>query len=342
MNRLSRRHVLQAAGAAAAVGLGRGLWAQTKPEKRQITVAVEGRASLLQLPLVLAEQLGYFRAEGLNVLLADVSGAPWQALGHGADLVAGAYEHTLQQQARGQWLQAVMLQTRTPQAVLGVSPKAMPQFRQVTDLRGRRVGVTALGSVSHRLVQQVLVRGGLPAQAAEFVEVGAGWTALNAYRSGQIDALCHIDPVMSTLEQYGEIRVVSDTRSFNETVALFGGPLPASCLYAPEAFVAAHPQTCEAVVHAMVHALKWLQTAGPSDIIKTVPERLLEDRALYLAAFGKARSAYTTDGLMPAAGPATLWQHLARFDEALKGATPDLARSFNNTMALRAKARFKA
>lgn len=342
MIRLSRRHLLKAASAAAAVGVGQGLWAQARPEKRQLTLAVEGRASLLQLPLVVAEQLGYFRAEGVGVLLADTSGPAWQALGQGADLVAGAFEHTLLQQARGQWLQALVLQSRSPQTVLGVSPKALPQFRSVADLRGRRVGVMALGSGSHRLAQQVLMRAGLPAHGAEFVEVGAGWTALNAYRSGQIDALCHVDPVMSTLEQYGEIRVVSDTRSFSETLALFGGPMPASCLYAPEAFVAANPQTCEAVVHALVHALKWLQTAGPSDIIKTVPERLLGDRALYLAAFGKARSAFTTDGLMPTDGPPTVWQHLARFDESLKGVTPDLARSFNNTMAQRAKARFKA
>jgi len=39
----------------------------------------------------------------------------------------------------------------------------------------------------------------------------------------------------------------------------------------------------------MVHALKWLQTAGPSDLIKTVPENHFQgDRALYLAAFERA------------------------------------------------------
>lgn len=344
MKPLSRRQFVQAASAAAAVGVAHALWAQARPEKRQLTLAVDDRASLLHLPLVLADQLGYFRAEGVQVLLADIAAPtpPWQALSSGADVVAGSFEQVLQQQARGHGLRAFVVQTRAPQAVLGVSPKAMPHFRDIRDLGGRRIGVTLLGSPSHRLVLQMLSRSEAPVGGVEFMELGPGWGALNAYRSTQIDALCHADPLVSMLEQHGEIRVIADTRSYSETVALFGGPLPSSCLYTSEAFAASHPQTCEALAHGMVRALKWLQTASLSDIIKAVPERLLGDRALYLAAFNKARSSYTTDGLMPANGPQTLQQHLARFDETLRGATLDLPRAFSNEMAARAKARYKA
>ncbi len=344
MKPLSRRQFVQAATAVAALGVGRGLWAQAKPEKRQITLAVDDRSSLLHLPLVLADQLGYFRAEGVQVLLADLATPvlAWQALSLGADVVAGHFDQVLQQQPRGHALRAFVLQTRAPQAVLGVSPKALPYFRDVKDLRERRIGVTELGSPSHRLVLQALSRSDAPIQGVEFVELGAGWGAINAYRAVQIDALCHADPLMSLLEQHGEIRVIADTRSYNDTVALFGGPVPTSCLFATEAFVTAHPQTCEAVTHALVRALKWLQTASFSDIIKTVPGRLQGDRALYLAAFNKARSSFTTDGLMPANGPQTLQQHMVRFDDTLRGATLDLSRTFTNDMAARAKARYKA
>lgn len=344
MKPLSRRQLFQVASAVAAVGVGRGLWAQTRLEKRQVTLAVDDRTSLLHLPLVLADQLGYFRAEGLQVLLADIASPTpaWQALSSGADVVSGSFEHVLQQQARGHGLRSFVLQTRAPQAVLGVSPKALPYFRDVKDLKGRRVGVTVLGGPSHRLAQQALARVDTPVNGVEFVEVGPGWGALSAYRSAQIDALCHADPVMSTLEQHGEIRVVADTRSYNETVLLFGGPLPSSCLYANETFVTTNPQTCEVMAHAVVRALKWLQTASLSDIIKAVPERLLGDRALYLAAFNKARSSFTSDGMMPTSGPQTLQQHLARFDESLRGTTLELSRTFSNEMAARAKARYKA
>jgi hypothetical protein len=49
--------------------------------------------------------------------------------------------------------------------------------------------------------------------------------------------------------------------------------MPAGCLYAPDHdFVQKHPNTCQALATAIVQGLKWMQTAGPSDIIKTVPE----------------------------------------------------------------------
>ena len=78
------------------------------------------------------------------------------------------------------------------------------------------------------------------------------------------------------------------------------------------------------MVDAMVHALKWLQTAGPSDIIKTVPESyFLGDRALYLAAFTLLVLPIALAGLR-SAPPATvhpdsfvLWLPASRGDEAL-------------------------
>ena len=69
------------------------------------------------------------------------------------------------------------------------------------------------------------------------------------------------------------------------TTDVFGGPLPSGCLSAPGEFLTQFPRLTQALSDAMVHALKWLQTAGPSDIIKAVPERYFQgDRSLYLAA----------------------------------------------------------
>ena len=42
-----------------------------------------------------------------------------------------------------------------------------------------------------------------------------------------------------------------------------------ACLYTRADFVKANPNTCQALANAVVRGLKWLQTAGPSDIIKT-------------------------------------------------------------------------
>jgi NitT/TauT family transport system substrate-binding protein len=88
----------------------------------------------------------------------------------------------------------------------------------------------------------------------------------------------------------------------------------------------------------MVYALKWLQTAGPGDIIKTVPEAyLLGDRALYLTAFNKVREAISPDGLMPDDGPRTVLKALAGFDAGIRADKIDLARSYSNEFVKKVK-----
>ena len=141
----------------------------------------------------------------------------------------------------------------------------------------------------------------------------------------------------------GEVRIISDTRTLKGTQEVFGGPMPAGCLYAPSEFVQKNPGTVQALTNAMVHALKWLQTAGPSDIIKTVPESyLLGDRALYLASFNKVREAISLDGLIPEQGPRTALAALASFEPTIKADRIDLGKTFSNDFARRAKERFKA
>ena len=91
------------------------------------------------------------------------------------------------------------------------------------------------------------------------------------------------------------------------------------------------------------HGLKWLQTAGPSDIIKTVPEGyLLGDRALYLASFNKVREAIALDGIMSDEGPRTALKALTSFDPNIKADRIELAKTYTNEFVRRAKDRFKA
>jgi NitT/TauT family transport system substrate-binding protein len=119
--------------------------------------------------------------------------------------------------------------------------------------------------------------------------------------------------------------------------------MPATCLYTRAEFVKANPNTCQALANAIVRGLKWLQTAGPSDIIKTVPESyLLGDRALYLASFNKIREAIALDGVLPEDGPRTALRALASFEPDVHPDKIDLAKTYTNEFARRAKEKFKA
>jgi len=175
------------------------------------------------------------------------------------------------------------------------------------------------------------------------VELGNSTSAVTAMRSGVVDALVHFDPVMTMMEQKGEVRIVADTRTLRGTVDLLGGLMPSACLHASIEFVQRHPATCQALTHALVHALKWLQTAGPGDLIKAVPDHFFQgDRALYLASFIKGRESISPDGMMPTVAPQTALRGLLNLNPSLRVDAAAVGRSYTNEFARRSKDRFKA
>ena len=323
---LQRRTLIAASGACWLAATG-PLRAQPL-ERPQLTLAVGGKNLLYYLPLTIAEQLGYFKAEGLELKIVDFAGGS-QALralvGGSADAVSGAFEHTVNMQSKGQKLRAVVLMGRAPQIVLGVNPKTMPNFKTLADLKGKKLGVTAPGSSTNVMANFVLAKAGLKPGDVSIIGVGAGAGAVAAMRAGQIDALANLDPVISLLTRSNDLKIVSDTRIVAEADKVFGGPMPAACLYLAQSFIDKNPRTVQALVTAIVRANQWIQKAGPSEIIKAVPESyLLGDRAVYIDAFLAAKGALSRDGLFPAGGAETALRALASIDPEIAKASIDL------------------
>ncbi len=312
----------------------------------KLVIAVDNRLDFSCLPLTIADRLGYFTAEGLDVEVRDFPDAAQslQALASGAaHAVSGTYSSTIAGQMRGQTMQSFVLQGRTPQIVVGVSTKTMGHYRELRDLRGKRVGVQDFGTPAHRVARAVLSRGGLKTNDVQFVAMPNAWAAISAFRNGALDAISYTDPTITQLEQSGELRVVADTRSVRGNADVFGGPMPSACLCATTEFLTQFPRASQSMTDAMVHALKWLQTAGPSDIIKVVPERFFQgDRSLYVAAFNRAREAWSPDGVMPEAGPEIAARLVAQFDEPGSMERFNLSATYTNVFARKAKARFRA
>ena len=340
-----RRTVLKTLALAPAALAFPRVWAQAgKPEKSKLTIAVGGKNLFYYLPLTIAEQLGYFKDEGLQVEVPDFAGGSkaLQALvGGSADVVSGAYEHTINMQAKNQFIESFVLQGRAPQIVLAVSTKTMPDYKSLADLKGKKIGVTAPGSSTSMMASYVLAKAGIKPSEVSFIGVGAASGAITAVKSGQVDAIANLDPVITMLQRDKLIKVVADTRTLKDTQAVYGGPMPAAVLYTHGKFVQENPNTTQALAYAMVHALRWLTKAGPSDIVKTVPESyLLGDRALYLAAWENVREAISPDGIMPEAGPATALRMLKTFEPSLADKSIDLAKTYTNAFARKADVKY--
>jgi NitT/TauT family transport system substrate-binding protein len=313
-------------------------------EKKKVTIAVGGKNLLYYPPLTVAEQKGFFKDEGLDVEIVDFAGgarALQAVVGGSADVVSGAFEHNINMQAKGQPMRAFVLQGRAPQIVLAVSNKTMPNFKSVADLKGKKIGVTAPGSSTNIMTNFVLAKSGLKGTDVSYVGVGASQGAVAALRSGQIDAISNLDPVITMLARNNDIRIISDTRDVAEADKVFGGPMPAATLYSPVAFIEKNPNTVQALTNAIVRANKWIQQAGPSDIVKTVPESfLLGDRAVYIDAFLKAKPALSPDGMIPEQGPATALRALSSIDPAMASAKIDLKSVYTNDFVKKANAKY--
>jgi len=298
--------------------------AGAQPEKPRIVLAVGGQTTLYYLPLAIAERLGYFRDEGLSVEIQDFPGGAkaLQALiGGSADVVSGAFEHTIVMQTMAQKLQAFVLQGTNPGLQLGIVAARAPGYSWPKDLKGMRVGVSAPGSSTHMLVNHLLASVGLTPDDVSIVGVGTGAQAVAAVRSGELDAISSVDPVMTLLERQGLIKVVHETTTVKGAREVFGGSLLAACLYAKKTFVEANPKTVQALANAIVRALIWLRTATPEQVAQAVPpEYLLGDRQLYLDAFKRVRLTYSTDGRIDAKAVKMSYEVLLKHNPAVRRA----------------------
>src|ERR671936_1791518 len=255
-------------------------------EKKQLTLAVGGKTALYYLPLTICERLGYFKEQGLDVTINDFRGGAQslQALvGGSVDVVTGAYEHTIRMQAKGQDIKAVIELGRFPGIVVGVRKEK--SYKSAADLKDMKIGVSAPGSSTNFFVMYLMSKAGLKPTDASYIGLGIGPSAVAAIKKGEIDALSNLDPMITKLEQDGDIKVVADSRSEEGTRAIFGGSNPAAVLYVRQDFIDKNPATVQALVNAFYKTLRWLDKATPEEIASTVPEDyFLGDKALYVAA----------------------------------------------------------
>ncbi|WP_460448778.1 ABC transporter substrate-binding protein [Alsobacter sp. SYSU BS001988] len=330
---------LIATAAAALLLAGSAAFAQA-PEKKEVKLGVGGKALLYYLPLTIAERKGFFKEQGLDVEISDFAGGAKSLqglIGGSLDVVTGAYEHTIRMQAKGQDIRAVLELGRFPGIAVGVAKAKAAAYKSPKDLKGMKIGVTAPGSSTNMLVNFLLAKEGLTPQDASFIGVGSAASAVASIRNGQLDAISHLEPVLSMLEQSGDIKIVVDTRTEEGTKALFGGSNPAAVLYAKKDFTDKNPNTVQALTNGLYKALQWIQKSSPEEIAAAVPEEyLLGDKALYVLAVKNSKPTYSITGVISESGMTSTNDMLKQFEPELKDAKVNLADTFDPRFAKKA------
>jgi NitT/TauT family transport system substrate-binding protein len=326
---------------ATSVALGLCLLGRSALADEKITIMVGGMEKQIYLPAKLAEQLGYFKEQGLDVeLLSEPSGvnAEDELLGGAAQAVVGFYDHTIDLQAKGKALQSVVQFSQAPGEVELVASRVADQVRSPADFKGRTLGVTGLGSSTNFLTQYLAVRNGLKTSEITTVAVGSGSTFIAAMKQGKIDAGMTTEPTVSRMLKTGEAKVLVDLRSPEETQKALGGLYPAASLYMQTSWINSHKPEVQKLANAFVKTLKYIQSHSAAEIAAKMPaDYYAGDKDLYIQALANGKAMFTPDGVMPASGPPTVLKVLSEFNKALQGKTIDLSKTYTTEFVSAAK-----
>jgi NitT/TauT family transport system substrate-binding protein len=301
----------------------------------KVTIAVGGGACLCYLPTVLAKQLGEFEKAGLAVDLVDLKGgsdALKAVLGGSADVVSGYFDHCVNLAARKQELQAFVVYDRYPGLVLVVSPSHSSEINSIKDLAGKKVGVSAPGSSTDFFLKYLLRKNGLDPTSAAVIGVGLGATAVAAMEQGQIDAAVMLDPAVTVLQgSHPDLKILSDTRTQKDTLAVFGGEYPGGALYSTAAWVASHEKEVQALTNAIVSTLGWIHAHSAEEIMAKMPEEMVgKDKALYIAALKNTIPMYSETGKMDPKGADAVLAVFSEGSPEVAKANIDVSKTFTN------------
>ena len=301
----------------------------------KITIAVGGASCLCYLPTVLAEQLGEYKKAGVEIELVNFKGgsqALTAVLGGSADVVSGYFDHCVNLAAKNQAMQAFVVYDRYPGFSLAVAPKNTGKISSVKDLEGKKVGVTAPGSSTDFFVKYLLAKAGVDPNSIGVIGIGLDATAIAAMEQGSVDAAVLTDPATTLLQgKYKDLKILTDTRTQADTVAVFGGEYPAGSLYTRAEWIAAHEHEVQALTNAIVATLKWIHSHTPEEIVaKMPPEMVGADKALYLAALKNTIPMYSLTGRMDPKGPQAVLAVFSQSVPAVAKANIDLSKTYTN------------
>jgi len=317
--------------AVAAIALSSGVaFAQQK-----VTLAVGGASCLCYLPTMLAKQLGEYEKAGVNVDVVEFKGgseALKAVIGGSADVVSGYFDHCVNLAAKGQHLQSFVVYDRFPGFALVVSPKHANEINSIKDIANKKVGVSAPGSSTDFFLKYMLSKNGVDPNSVGVVGVGLGSTAIAAMQQGTIDAAIMLDPAITILQgEDKNLKILSDTRSQKDTVAVFGGEYPGGALYTRADWIASHEKEVQGMTNAILATLKWIHSHTPEEIAdKMPPEFVGKDKALYVAALKNTLPMYSETGRMDPKGAQAVHDVFAQSSPDVKNAKIDLSKTYTN------------
>ena len=253
-------------------------------EKPKLTIAVGGKTLFYYLPLTIAERNGYFKDEGLDVEILDFPGgakALQALLGGSADVVSGAYEHTISSRRRASPSRRSCCRAST-RASCSRMPKAKAAtYKSPADLKGMKIGVTAPGSSTNMFVNILLAKAGLKPDATCRSSASAPAPARVRDHEARRDRR---DVQPRPGDHAARIATARSCRSSTRAPrracrTSTAAPMPPAASTRRPSSSKKNPHTVQAVVNAMVRALRFIQNSTPDQVVDRRAARVLRRQA---------------------------------------------------------------
>jgi NitT/TauT family transport system substrate-binding protein len=288
---------------------------------------------MIYWPVTLADALGLYKQEGLDVSIQDFPGgskALESLFGGSADVVCGFYDHTVQMAAQGRELRAFISLLRYPGLV---ATTTSPAVQTIRDLKGKAVGVSAAGSSTHMFLNYLLSQNGLKPEDISVVQIGLGATAVAAAGRNRVEAEILTDPTVGLLQkQVPTLRILADTRDRAGVKQAFGVDVyPASVLYSTSTWLGSHPDEAARLARVLGRTLAWMRSHSPEEIRQAMPPALrIEDAQIELEGVRSLKNMLSEDGLFTGDGAATVQKVLATSMENVRTTKIDLSKTYTN------------
>jgi NitT/TauT family transport system substrate-binding protein len=148
-----------------------------------------------------------------------------------------------------------------------------------------------------------------------------------------------LDPSVTVLQgSHPDLRILSDTRTQKDTLAVFGGEYPGGALYSTAAWVGSHEKDVQALTDAMLNTLAWIHSHSPEEIMaKMPPEMVGKNKELYLAALKNTIPMYSETGKMDPRGADAVLAVFSESSPEVAKANVDVAKTWTNKYVEQAK-----
>jgi NitT/TauT family transport system substrate-binding protein len=305
-----------------------------------VRLMVGGIDKQIYLPYQLAQNLGFYKKYGVNVILSteqDGGVGAEDAMASGQVDMAGAwYNHTIDFQVKGKAVEDIVQLSGAPGEREMCATGS--NVHSAADFAGKTVGVTDLGSGTDTLTKFLAAQKGVKTDQFTRIGVGAGSTAVAALMNHKTACVMTTQPTVTALEKKGIAYSAIDLATTQGAQQALGGAWPAAGVLARTDWVNSHKDAAQKVVDALVATMHWINTHTATDIANNLPPQFVSNALVskddYISALTQDKGQFLPDGIMPAGGPKTTLST----EELVGNATSsvNLAATFTNDFAIAA------